>query len=146
MLVKDFLEGQMFKPVTVAPDNPLSEAARRIGEAKRGFACVCDTGGILIGVISVIDINRALGSYNEKAAATPIREVMNSEVVSCTDEETLDAVLEIMRERAIRHVPVTKDGKLVGLLNLRDLLRHHAEEAKRDIDFLTAFVFGVGYR
>ncbi|MDA1132043.1 MAG: CBS domain-containing protein [Proteobacteria bacterium] len=71
---------------------------------------------------------------------------MTRNVATCKVDDTVETVLNLMRERGVRHVPVTDQGKLVTMISMRDLLHYSAEQAKRDIDSLTSFIFGVGYR
>ncbi len=52
-----------------------------------------------------------------------VSEVMTKDVVSVSEDQTLANLLENMRSMHFRHTPVTDDGRLVGLLTERDLLR-----------------------
>lgn len=58
-----------------------------------------------------------------KSTPERVSEVMTKDVVSVTEDQTLADLLESMRSMRFRHTPVTDDGRLVGLLSERDLLR-----------------------
>jgi len=51
-----------------------------------------------------------------------VRELMSTELVTLTEDETLALAQRCMRRGRIRHLPVLRDGKLVGLVTHRDLL------------------------
>ncbi|MEK6712022.1 MAG: CBS domain-containing protein [Nitrospinota bacterium] len=54
---------------------------------------------------------------------TRVRDIMTKKVVTISLDETLDLVDEIMTSGHIRHIPVTKGGRVVGIVSQRDLLR-----------------------
>jgi CBS domain-containing protein len=145
MLVRDALKTKPGKVVKVAPDMTLTAAARAIHDARRGLAIVCDAEQAILGVLSVIDVNRCLCHHGEKAAGMMVREVMNPDVVACGPEDTAEDALKKMTAHGIRHLPVVEDGALRGLVNLRDLLEIRFEHAEMTAEEMRRYVFGVGY-
>ena len=107
---------------------------------------MCGEDGSFLGVISVIDVNRGLAEYGTACAELPVRELMKADAVTCSLESTTDDLSALMRSNEIRHVPVVDAGKLTGLINIRDVLHHAVDHGAADVEFLTQFVFGAGYR
>jgi CBS domain-containing protein len=143
--VAAFLEHHAYAPVLVGPDETIAEAARRISEKHKGLACVSDPDGNFLGVISVIDIGRALREHGGACAEKPVSQFMNPGAITCEPKAPIETVRDLMQEHEIRHVPVVDGGKLVGLINIRDVLHYFVEQDAADIDFLRSFVFGIGY-
>jgi CBS domain-containing membrane protein len=65
------------------------------------------------------------------AERTTVRDLMTVEVVFLTPNEELELAEELMRYRRVRHLPVIDEGKLVGLISHRDLLRAQARLLRR---------------
>jgi CBS domain-containing protein len=52
---------------------------------------------------------------------TPLADVLSGEVVTVAPQDRIEAVVDLMRERAIRRIPVVQDGRLVGIVSIGDL-------------------------
>lgn len=114
--------------LTLPPDETVMAVARRIDQNKRGMAVVRDAGERMLGVVSVIDINRAVANYGEQAPSLPVSKIMNTAVVSCKPQDRVHEALAKMKTYHIRHLPVVEDGILRGLVTMRDLLQCGCEE------------------
>lgn len=106
------------------PDVPITEVLRAIGQAGAGVACVVDDGQALLGLISDGDLRRHFTNSSEPMAARS-HDLMNP--TSWTIEPDLLAIeaLEVFQTlpKKIGDMPVVQDGRVVGLLTLKDLLR-----------------------
>ncbi|MDX1667419.1 MAG: CBS domain-containing protein [Saprospiraceae bacterium] len=56
-------------------------------------------------------------------AEKPVREIMTREVITVSPEDTMDKVRDIFRRHAIHHLPILRDGRVVGILSKSDYLR-----------------------
>jgi len=70
--------------------------------------------------------------------------LMTKEVIYAAPTDTLDAVLAVMTERRFRHLPVTEEGRLVGLVSIGDVVKRKIEEVTEEAEGLRAFVQGAG--
>ena len=96
------------------------DAAVRLLDARGiGVIVVTDEDGSLAGIFSERDLVRVLAR---------VETVMTSPVVTCRPDDTVDHVLAIMTERRIRHAPVLADGRLAGMISIRDLVRSRLSE------------------
>jgi CBS domain-containing protein len=68
---------------TLRPDDNLQTAARLLGSRRTGLAVVTDASSQILGVVSAMDIMRAVGERGEDAATMLVKEVMTSEVAVC---------------------------------------------------------------
>ena len=112
----------------VKPDQPISEAARLMGELDIGALPVEDSDR-LVGMITDRDIAvRAVAAG--RGPDTPVRDVMSRDVKYCYEDQTIDEVTQNMGELRIRRLPVlTRDKRLIGILSLGDLA---IDEGARD--------------
>ena len=121
--------------LVVHPDDLLTQVAARLAAADLRLACVC-IDRRLLGVVSLADTRAAT------AAATSVGAVMTARPIVCAPTDSAEHVLDLMQQHEVRCLPVVDKGMLVGLVSLADLLKRTRAQAKRDVEFLTAFVFG----
>src|SRR5512132_3519244 len=101
-----------------------------------------------IGAVLVLDREKLVGILTERdyarkgvlagrlAKDTPVREMMTTKVVTVTPEHTVQQCMAIMSDRQLRHLPVIENGKILGVLSIRDLVAEvvsHHEHVIRDL-------------
>jgi CBS domain-containing protein len=109
---------------SVGPDTPLSAIVRILAEAGFGGVPVTDADGRVRGFVSEGDLIDALlrGSVDHTRAA----EVMSSPVITVDEFDTAEDVMQVLRGRGIHHLPVVRDGRLVGIITPSDVIRWFA--------------------
>lgn len=91
--------------------------------------------GKLAGIITDRDICMALGTRNRPASEIAVKDVVTSEVQTCTSDEDVHGAMAAMRRVKVHRVPVVSDeGKLEGILALNDLVLA-AERKHGEIDY-----------
>ena len=109
--------------VTLPPTATVGEAIRTMLERNVGALLVVDDAGKLLGIFSERDLLTKAAS-DPDYAARPVRAFMTAgpETVRLTDP--LAFVLHKMDGGGYRHLPVVQDGRVLGMLSVRDMLRH----------------------
>jgi CBS domain-containing protein len=119
----------------VRPDETVRNAAKMMADMDVGAIPVCD-GRRLQGMVTDRDIT-IRATAEGRGGDTPVREVMTTDVVWCTDEDDTQDVLDRMADEQIRRIPVVdQDRNLVGIVALGDLAiedEQNVDEALRDI-------------
>lgn len=87
---------------------------------------ITEPDGTIIGIVTELDILRAIRG-GLPLETTTSDAIMTREVISVEADSSLDEVLEILDTRKIVRVPVTEDGKLVGVISRPDVLRAFLE-------------------
>lgn len=107
-------------PVTCSPTTPLREALARMHARRVGSIVVTGEGGAVAGILTRHDV---LGRVTlaEVPLDTPIERVMVRPVHTLTVDDTAQDAALLMSRQGLRHVPVTRDGVLAGLVSERDL-------------------------
>lgn len=109
-------------PVTSTPDARIKDVARLMAEKRIGLVVIVDRNqpDVPVGVVSERDIVRAVASG--VGTDRPVKEIMSTPVITVEGEEPIWNVAKVMREHNIRHVVVTKGGRLFGVISIRDLI------------------------
>lgn len=107
--------------VTDAPDDTLAEAAAKMRQEQTGSLLVME-GDSLAGIVTERDLLKVVGAGQDPKNVS-LRDVMTTEVVTIEPDSTVKDAAQIMFDHWFRHLPVTTpEGKVVGILSLRDLL------------------------
>ena len=108
-------------PVTLTPGASLIDAAKQMRDGDIGDVLVVDGDGRLRGIVTDRDIVvRALADGRE-GYATTVGEVCSPDPVTVGPEDDADRAVQLMRERAVRRIPVVNDGRLAGVVSLGDM-------------------------
>jgi CBS domain-containing protein len=145
MFLADLLPTVVDRMVTAGPDETVAEVSRRLGYRKRGMAVVCDPNAKLLGVVSVMDIVRALGDHEAEAPLMRARAIMKTDPVVASPQDTVEAALDVMSEHGIRHLPVVSEEILRGVVDIRTLLEARSRAAEMTAEELSKYVYGAGY-
>jgi CBS domain-containing protein len=115
----------MMRPVgkTVGPDDSLLTAAQRMRDSRVGAMLVAQEGRF-IGVVSEADLVRKAMANGVQAGEVLVRSVMSAPVVTVDIGRSAHDASDLMAEHGIRHLAVTEEGAIVGMISVRDLLRY----------------------
>jgi CBS domain-containing protein len=127
--------------ISVAPDTSVAEVTRLIQSRRIGAVLVRDGHGRVLGIISERDIVRALATRTGGIEGLAAEALMTREVIMVGPATPVDAALQIMDEGYFRHLPVVDaEGVLLGLVSVRDLVRHRLAQQQQAVESLTAYV------
>ena len=128
--------------VTIGPEEPVAVAARTLSRSNVGSLPVCAADGKLRGVVTDRDIVLRSVASNEDAGQQTVREIMTRRLVTVSPEDPLNLAAGLMAREQVRRLPVTKGGKLVGMVSIKDLFRAPGMEleAAKALEGITANV------
>jgi len=127
-MIKDYIKRP---PVVIGRDATVEEAAVLMAERGVGSLAIVDEGGRLVGIITERDVIRAVARGALRAKV--VEAGTTSNLLTAFPEDDEYEVLKKMRKRRIRHLLVIdREGKLVGVLSIRDLLEDEALKALGD--------------
>jgi CBS domain-containing protein len=110
--------------LSVAPDESLEKAAQAMIERKVGSAMVVK-GTAFLGIVTERDVLRAV-AHGRVPWSTQIQEVMTADPICVPPETETNDAIRTMIEGGFRHLPIVRDGSLIGLVSLRELLKASA--------------------
>ena len=125
---------------TVAPDTTLMQVTSALAKRKIGAIVVVDERRKVQGIISERDIIRVLAQSGAQVLSSPVSSVMTKNVISCSESDTLDQLMNAMTTGRFRHLPVTKDGALVGIVSIGDVVKYHVAEVEMEATAMKDYI------
>ncbi|MCX7794517.1 MAG: MFS transporter [Thermodesulfovibrionales bacterium] len=117
--VEEFLTS----PISVKDDIPVIDAAKLMVEKNIGFLPVISSEtSKLVGVISERDLMSSL-CCDEANKGKPVRDFMTTKVITLNPDSTLKEALEKFIDYKIRHLPVVKDNRVIGVVSVKNVLK-----------------------
>ncbi|HUR31483.1 MAG TPA: CBS domain-containing protein [Saprospiraceae bacterium] len=127
--------------ITLSPDNTVIEALQVMSDKNIGAIMIMD-GENLVGIFSERDYARKGIIQGRKAKSTPLTEVMIHEVITVTPEMDIDDCMQLFIGKYIRHLPVVKEGRVIGMLSIGDIVNAIIQEQTDHIKFLEQYITG----
>ena len=119
MQVKDIMS---VSPITVDREETVAAAARLLSRHNVGALPVTTQGGKLVGMLTDRDITVRCVAANYDPNITRVRTVMSTGAVTVQAEQSGLQAAKTMGKHQVRRLPVTQDGRLVGMLSQKDLV------------------------
>lgn len=128
MKVSDVLAAKTGIPFSIPPDRSVQALCALLKERRIGAAVVSKDGSSIDGIITERDIAFALASHGAALAAMPVSSLMTKDVITCAPDDDPGRVASTMLSRNVRHIPVSNDGRFVGMVSIRDVLKERVAE------------------
>jgi CBS domain-containing protein len=117
-------------PVTVPLDSTVGEALALMLERDLGAMLVVDESGRLRGIFSERDLLKKIAGLHADYDALPVTQFMTADPETVMPADTLNFALHKMDVGGYRHLPVAEAGRPVGVISVRDMLRHITQLCK----------------
>jgi len=134
--VDDILNRKGRQVHEVSPFWSVRKAVAMLAAWNVGTTLVTDITGALVGIISERDVVRALCESGERLLDLEVNQLMTRSVIVCAPETTIGDALSLMAQHRIRHLPVARDGRIEGIISIRDLLEYRLETLEEHFDAL----------
>jgi len=135
MTIESILRRKGTDVATIAPEASIKRAADWL-RAKNIGALVVTSEDAVLGLISEREIVHAFSRHGETAASMLVKEVMQSGVTSVSPDESVNRVMNLMTRHRVRHMPVLRGGKLVGIVSIGDVVKHRLEDLELETNVL----------
>ncbi|RAK62549.1 CBS domain-containing protein [Phenylobacterium kunshanense] len=139
MLVSQILKTKGDSVFTVKPADSVGAVADLLHSRGVGAFVVLDAERV-VGIVSERDIVRAVASHGGAALERPVSDFMTANVLFAEPGDTIDSALGRMTDRRIRHLPVCRNERLVGIVSIGDLVKWKISEVEAEADGLKAYI------
>lgn len=120
---------------SVSPTTSVIAALRLLAEKEIGALLVMD-GERMVGILSERDFARLIARTGVCNLDFPVEQMMTREVITITPDQQINACMQLMTEKKIRHLPVMENGVLVGIISIGDVVKEIITSQESSIEFL----------
>ena len=140
-LVKHLLDIKGSDIVTIDEGASVFDAIKLMADHGIGSLLVM-RGQDLKGIVTERDYARKVILKGRAAETTRVSEIMSVELITATPEQTVNQCMTLMTEKRIRHLPILKHDKVVGLISIGDLVQAIIADQKEAIEHLENYISG----
>ncbi|MEO8114188.1 MAG: CBS domain-containing protein [Phenylobacterium sp.] len=139
MLVSQILRTKGDTVFTAGPGDLVGAIAALLHSRRVGALVILDAERV-VGIVSERDVLRALADSGPDALNRPVSDYMTHDVLFADPGETVDSLLSRMTDRRIRHLPVCRKERLMGIVSIGDLVKYKISEVEAEADGLKAYI------
>ncbi len=140
MRVDGVLQGKGSEVATIGPEQTLLSAVAELGRRRIGALVVVTPDGAVAGILSERDIVAAISRDGAAVLERAVRDVMTTNVITCSPTDTMEQLMSAMTEQHIRHLPVLRDGALVGIVSIGDVVKRRVAEIQDEATALGDYI------
>lgn len=127
---------------TIEANATVFEALQLMAEKEIGALAVTE-GGKLVGIVSERDYARKVDLHGTTSRTTRVAEIMTSKVIYIRPEQPVEDCMALMTDKHIRHLPVLKDGEMIGIISIGDVVKEMISEQGFIIHQLENYITGA---
>ncbi len=140
MTVKTILDTKGSNVLSIEPTATLEAAVAMLAKHRVGALLVLGPDRRVIGILSERDIVRALAERGAGALNEPLAQSMTRKVVTCSQSDTVGALMERMTTGKFRHLPVIEQDQLVGIVSIGDVVKQRLHEMEHEAAALRDYI------
>lgn len=126
---------------TIHKEASVATAVAQLAEHDVGALVVSGDAVRVEGIVTERDIARALDRYGAALFDETVCTIMSTHVYTIALEEEVETAAVLMTNHRIRHLPVLKDGCLIGMVSIGDVVKSRIEELEEDRDYLFKYIY-----
>jgi CBS domain-containing protein len=139
--IRQLLDQKGGKICSIHPDATVFDAIAKMAENEIGSLIVME-GEVLVGIITERDYARDVILKGRTSHATLVHEIMTKHVIAVRPEQSVEECMALMTDRRVRHLPVIKGDKIIGIVSIGDLVKSIIGDQKFTIDQLNHYISG----
>jgi CBS domain-containing protein len=140
MRISDILRSKGNAVSTVRPDATVRQLLAALAEHNIGALVVSEDGESILGIVSERDVVRQMHERGAGLLEAPVSSIMTADVRTCTPDEDVDLLRTTMTEHRFRHVPVVREGKLIGIVSIGDVVKSTISELETEREHLVGYI------
>ncbi len=140
MLVRSLIEAKGTMVATIAADATVGGAVAELSRHRVGALVVSPDGRHIEGIVSERDVVRRLSELRARLLDEPVSSIMSETVRTCAPEDDVEAIMAMMTEHRIRHVPVVEGDELCGIVSIGDVVKSRIGDLERHRNELLEYI------
>jgi CBS domain-containing protein len=139
--IRQVLDKKGHEVFSVGLDETVYDSIKKMADKNVGSLVVME-GNKLIGIITERHYARNVVLKGRASPTTPVRDIMETNVVFARPDQSVEECMAIMTEQAVRHLPVIEQGNVVGMISIGDLVKEKIADQTFVIEQLVQFIHG----
>lgn len=144
MTLQEILRSKGSTVYTTEPSATLEEVVRKLVQHNIGSLLVCDRdlcdGERLLGIITERDILHVVAEHHEALSSMKVADRMTTRLITATPQDSVEAVMGLMTDNRIRHLPVLNERRVVGIVSIGDLVKTQIERLALENQFMKDYI------
>jgi CBS domain-containing protein len=140
MRIGDILRRKGASVVTVSPDATVRQLLSMLAEHNIGALVVSSDGGTISGIVSERDVVRQLHERGADLLDAAVSSIMTADVRTCGPDDNIEQLRHTMTDHRIRHLPVVRDGRLIGIVSIGDVVKSAISELEDEREHLVGYI------
>ena len=141
MKMKEILQVKGDNIITINKNATVHEAIQLLNIHQIGALLVLDSYKNLSGIITERDILRECETRSELLSKTLVKDLMTTDVISGTEDDKLEDIMSIMTLNRIRHIPIIKYERIIGLISIGDIVKAELKEIETENRELKEYIY-----
>ena len=144
MLLQEILGHKGFVVHSIRPEATLDDVAQTLVRHNCGSLIVSesDSSTTMLGIITERDLLRACAARRCQLDQLRVRDHMSGNITTATPTDSVEDTMGLMTELRIRHLPVVKDGHLVGIVSIGDIVKAQHDHLTMENHYLKTYIHG----
>ena len=139
MTISLILEDRDFETISATPDMTVSDVVKLFADKRIGAVPVVE-GVEVVGIMSERDLVHCVAREGRDGIDKPVSEVMTSPPITVDPDYNILSALGLMTRRRIRHLPVVKDGAMIGFVSIGDLVKYRMDRIEQDAQAMRDYI------
>ena len=144
MIVRQILKSKGTTVLSVPNNEAVAQVATVLREMNVGAVAVLDEQRHLAGIVSERDIVWAIAEHGVAALDWPASALMTQDLVTCSPGDHTDALMHVVTEQRVRHLPVLEHGHLAGIISIGDLVKARIGELESEGEAMRTYIAAAG--
>lgn len=138
-LVKHLLDTKGRYIISITPDASVFDAIKLMADRSVGSLLVMQDDKLL-GIVTERDYARKVIIKGRSSKSTLVSDIMTTDLVTTSADQTVNQCMSLMTDRRIRHLPVIEDDKAVGLISIGDIVQAVIADQQEEIAHLEQYI------
>lgn len=126
----------------IRPDSTIADVVEILEVDDAGALVVTRDEKAIEGIITEKDVVHALHIDGPEVLKRSVADHMTRDVITCERGKPITAILQLMDEHQVHHVPITENGELCGIINMLDLVKYRLSQIEVEANSLKEYVAG----
>ncbi|MGI9486304.1 MAG: CBS domain-containing protein [Geminicoccaceae bacterium] len=142
MFVRQILQAKGNNVITVQSGAKVADIVALLKQHRIGAVMVIDPDNMPKGIFSERDLAIGLADYGVSVLDQQVDQLMTRDLITCTPDDTVQHLMEVMTKHRIRHLPVLDNGQMAGIISVGDVVKSRLEELETEASELQGYILG----